>query len=76
MEAMKNDGANVHVDHNSGVESEKSVKHHANDVRQADPVQNEKEGAEAQVEIAASEMKNPAAESSIPQEVISCDLLT
>ncbi|KAH6758457.1 Galactose oxidase/kelch repeat superfamily protein [Perilla frutescens var. frutescens] len=69
MEAMKIDSLNVHVDHNSGVESERPQKHDATVVRQADDVQNEKEVAKAQVEIATSETKNPAPESSIPQEV-------
>ncbi|XP_011101963.1 RING finger protein B isoform X1 [Sesamum indicum] len=69
MEAMKSNGANVHGNQNSGVESEKSMKHHENDVRQADSIQKEKELADAQVEAAASEMKSSAAsESSIPQE--------
>ncbi|KAL0421940.1 UNVERIFIED_CONTAM: hypothetical protein Slati_3216900 [Sesamum latifolium] len=71
MEAMKSDGANVHGNQNSGVESEKSMKHHENDVRQADSFQKEKELADAQVEAAASEMKSSAAsESSIPQEQV------
>lgn len=72
---MKIDSPKVNVDHNPGVESsEKPQNHNVTVVSQTDVVQNEKEGAQAQVEIPTSETKHPAAESSIPQEVISCDL--
>ncbi|GFP95704.1 kelch domain-containing protein 3 [Phtheirospermum japonicum] len=60
MEAVKNESANAHSD--SGVESEKSIK-------QTDAVQKENEVAEAQLEVAALEMKNLAvAETSMPQQ--------
>lgn len=69
MAAMKIDSPKVNVDHNPGVESsEKPQNHNVTVVSQTD-VQNEKEGAQAQVEIPTSETKHPAAESSIPQEV-------
>ncbi|KAG8388718.1 hypothetical protein BUALT_Bualt02G0154500 [Buddleja alternifolia] len=69
-ETMKSNGANANGDHNTEVGSDKSMKHNANDVGQAEGVQKEKEAAEAQVKVAASEMKVPASpESSVPQEV-------
>ncbi|KAK6128175.1 hypothetical protein DH2020_038077 [Rehmannia glutinosa] len=65
-EAVKNDGANIRGD---SAENEKSMKHHVDDAKQVDAAQKEKEVAEAQMEVAASEMKNLAvAETSMPQE--------
>ncbi|KAL8056978.1 hypothetical protein ABFX02_04G153600 [Erythranthe guttata] len=71
MEPVKNDGAHVHGDHNSAVESEKSTKHQADDFKQADAVLKETAEVQARVEIAASEMKNhAAAEYSVSQEQV------
>lgn len=67
MEAMKIDDLNVNVDHNSGIESEKSLQQ--NVTVQADGVQNEKEGDKAHLEIATSETKIPDAKSALPQQV-------
>lgn len=70
MEPVKNDGAIVHDDQNSG-ESEKSMKHQTDDVKQAHSVQKEAEVAEASVETASPEMKDAAAaELPMAQEVI------
>lgn len=67
MEAMKVDDSNMNVDHNSGMESEKSLQH--NVTVQVDNAQNEKEEEKAHVEIATSDTKIPDAESALPQEV-------
>ncbi|XP_057791933.1 tip elongation aberrant protein 1-like [Salvia miltiorrhiza] len=74
MEAMKIDDPNVHVDHNTGMGSEKPLQHDAIVVGQADVVGHDAEGAKNpdagnDMGIATTETKNPDAESSIPQEV-------